>query len=178
MGSLERLAGDIPPGTDLGCQLVVAQGRAAVVNGRWPQPFQGVRVTEQSEVIEVPVLIGDEVVQHHHLVQGMGRAGDTQFFAAVAVVPVDGSLVVLLLGLHHPPGGDELRVRRDEILAHAVREAFVPDYRVGNMGNPQPLRDSGGNHLPEGLLLEGRAARLDEAAFAFRRSVSVNTQKT
>ena len=34
------------------------------------------------------------------------------------------------------------------------------------MGNPQPLRDSGGDHLPEGLLLEGRAARLDEAAFA------------
>ena len=54
--------------------------------GAGPQPFQGIRVTEQPEVIEVPVLIGDEVVQHHHLVEGVGNTWDTQLFATVAVV--------------------------------------------------------------------------------------------
>ena len=111
MSSLKGLAGDVPSRADLGRQLVVAQGGAAVIDGRRPQPLQGVRAAEQPEVIEVPVLIGDEVVQHHHLVQGVGRAGDTQLFATVAVVLVNGGLVVFLLGLHHPPGGDQFRVR-------------------------------------------------------------------
>lgn len=166
VGSFERLAGDARAGADLGRQLVVPQAGTAIVNGGWPQPFQGVRVAEQPKIVEVPVLVGDEIVQHHHLVQGVGHVGDTQLFAAVAVVLVDGSLVVLLMGLHHPPGGDQLCVRGDEILTNAVREALVPDHCVGNVGNSQPLRDLGGDHLPEGLLLEGRASRLDEAAFA------------
>ena len=89
VGSFEGLADDISSGTNLGCQLVVAQGGAAVIDGRRPQPFQSVRVAEQAEVVEVPVLVGDEVVQHHHLVQGVGRAGDTQLFATVAVVLVN-----------------------------------------------------------------------------------------
>ena len=111
VGFLEGLADDISSGTNLGCQLVIIQGGTAVVDGRRPQPFQSVRVAEQAEVVEVPILIGDEVVQHHHLVQGVGRAGDTQLFATVAVVLVNGGLVVFLLGLHHPPGGDQFRVR-------------------------------------------------------------------
>ena len=126
VGSFERLAGDARAGADLGRQLVVSQAGAAVINGGRPQPFQGIRVTEQPEVVEVSVLVGDEVVQHHHLVQGVGHIGDTQLFAAVAVVLIDGSLVVLLLGLHHPPGGDQFRVRGDEILTHAVRDSIIP----------------------------------------------------
>ena len=158
MGFLKGLAGDISSGTDLGCQLVVAQGGAAVVNGRRPQPFQGIRVTEQPEVIEVPVLIGDEVVQHHHLVQDVSHAGNTQLFTTVAVVLVNGSLVVFLLGLHHPPGGDQFRVWGDEVLAHAVREALVPQQGVGNVGDTQPVGHLVGNHLVKWLLLEGAAA--------------------
>lgn len=126
VGFLERLAGDISSGTDLRRQLVVAQGGAAVINGRRPQPLQGVRAAEQSKIVEVPVLIGDEVVQYQHLVQGVRHIGDTQLFAAVAVVPVHRGLVVLLLGLHHPPGGDQFRVRGDEILTHAVRDSIIP----------------------------------------------------
>lgn len=89
MGFLERLTGDIPPGTDLGRQLVITQGRAAVIDGRRLQPFQGVWVAEQPEVIEVPVLVSDEVVQRHHLVQGMLHIRDAQGFATVAVVLVN-----------------------------------------------------------------------------------------
>ena len=89
VGFLEGLADDISSGTNLGCQLVVPQAGTAVIDGRRPQPFQSVRVAEQAEVVEVPVLVGDEVVQHHHLVQGVGRAGDTQLFATVAVVLVN-----------------------------------------------------------------------------------------
>lgn len=89
VGFLERLAGDISSGTNLGCQLVIIQGGTAVIDGRRPQPFQSVRVAEQAEVVEVPVLVDDEVVQHHHLVQGTGHTWDTQFFAAVAVVLVN-----------------------------------------------------------------------------------------
>ena len=166
VGSFERLAGDTRAGADLGRQLVVSQAGTAVVNGGWPQPFQGVWVAEQSKIVEVPVLVGDEVVQHQHLVQGVGHVGNTQLFAAVAVVPVDGCLVVLLLGLHHPPGGDELRVRRDEILAHGVGDAIVPHQGVRNVGNPHALGDFSSDHLVERLLQKGKAARLDEAAFA------------
>ena len=89
VGSLERLAGDIPPGTDLRRQLVVPQAGTAVVNGRWPKPFQSVRVAEQPKIVEVPVLVGDEVVQRHHLVQGMLHIRDAQGFATVAVVLVN-----------------------------------------------------------------------------------------
>ena len=158
MGSFEGLAGDISSGTDLGCQLVVAQGGAAVINGGRPQPFQGIRVTEQPEVIEVPVLVGDEIVQHHHLVEGVGNTWDTQLFATVAVVLVNGGLVVLLLDLDHPPGGDQFRVWGDEVLAHAVREALVPQQGVGNVGDTQPVGHLVGNHLVKWLLLEGAAA--------------------
>ena len=166
VGSFEGLAGNIPPGADLGRQLVIAQGRAAVIDGSGAQPFQGVRVTEQAEVVEVPVLVGDEVVQHHHLVQGVGRAGNTQLFTAIAVVLVNGSLVVFLLNLHHPPGGDQLRVWSDEILAHAVGDAIVPHQGVRNVGNPHALGDFSSDHLVERLLQKGKAARLDEAAFS------------
>ena len=57
MGSFEGLAGDISSGTDLGCQLVVAQGGAAVIDGRRPQPFQSVRVAEQAEVVILSRLV-------------------------------------------------------------------------------------------------------------------------
>lgn len=126
MGSFERLADDVPTRMDLGRQLVISQRRAAVVNGGSAQPFQSVRVAEQPEVVEVPVLVGDKIVQHHHLVQGVGNTWDTQFFAAVAVVLINGSLVVLLLGLHHPPGGDQLGVRDDEILTYTIRDSIIP----------------------------------------------------
>mgnify|MGYP006065497395 CR=1 FL=1 len=158
VSSLKGLAGDVPSRADLRRQLVITQGGTAVIDGRRPQPFQSVRVAEQAEVVEVPVLVGDEVVQYQHLVQGMGHIRDAQLFTATAVVLVNGSLVVFLLGLHHPPGGDQLCVRGDEILAHAVREAFVPDYRVGNVRNPQPFGHLGGDHFVERLLLEGAAA--------------------
>ena len=158
VGFLKGLAGDVPPRADLRRQLVVAQGGAAVIHARRPQPLQGVRAAEQPEVVEVPVLVGDEVVQYQHLVQGVRHIGDTQLFAAVAVVLIDGSLVVLLLGLHHPPGGDQFRVRGDEILTHAVREALVPQQGVGNVGDTQPVGHLVGNHLVKWLLLEGAAA--------------------
>ena len=63
VGSFERLAGDARAGADLGRQLVVPKAGTAVVDRGWPQPFQGVRVAEQSKIVEVPVLVGDEVVQ-------------------------------------------------------------------------------------------------------------------
>ena len=79
VGSFERLAGDARAGADLGRQLVVPKAGTAVIDRRRAQPFQSVRVAEQSKIVEVPVLIGDEVVQHQHLVQGAGHVGIPSF---------------------------------------------------------------------------------------------------
>ena len=100
----------------------------------------------------MPVLVGDEIVEHDHLVDRVGHIRDAQGFTAVEVVPVDGRAVVLGKALHHPPGADKLCVRRDEILADAVWQAVVPEQGIRDVGDAQPFRHQRGDDFVEGLL--------------------------
>ena len=68
---------------DFGGILVKPQAGAAVKNWCKAHPFQRYRVTNRSKIAEMPILIADQIVQNHHLLQLFRNIRDTQFFAAV-----------------------------------------------------------------------------------------------
>ena len=106
----------------------------------------------------MPVLVGDKVVQHDHLIHCVFHAPNAQRLTAVQVMAVDRCAVILFHGLHHAPRTDQFRVRRDEILTGAVRDAVIPEQCIGDVGNVQSLRHQRCDHLIERLLHEGIAS--------------------
>lgn len=73
----------IGQGVDFGGILVKPQAGAAVKNWCKAHPFQRYRVTNRSKITEMLILIADQIVQNHHLLQLYRNIRDTQFFAAV-----------------------------------------------------------------------------------------------
>lgn len=78
----------------------------------------------------MPVLVGDKVVQHDHLIHRVFHTLHTQRLAAVQIVAVDRCVVVFPHGLHHAPRADKLRVRRNEILTDTVGRVIIPQQRM------------------------------------------------
>ena len=83
----------------------------------------------------MPVLVGDKVVQHDHLIHRVFHTLHTQRLAAVQIVAVDRCVVVFPHGLHHAPRADKLRVRRTEILTDTVGRVIIPQQRIGHVGD-------------------------------------------
>ena len=64
----KRLAGCIVINANSGSSSIIAQRTPAVEDRGHADPLQRLRVPEQTEVVEVAILIGNEVVQHDHLI--------------------------------------------------------------------------------------------------------------
>ena len=121
------------------CGPVVAQRGAAVKDGGHAQPLQSLGVTQQAEVVQVAVLIGQKIVHHQHLVQSGYYVIHTQGLTAGDEVLIHRLAVALFLCLHHLPGGDQLGVRGDKIGTHRVGLAVAPEQTVWNVGDVQTL---------------------------------------
>ena len=113
----------------------------------------------------VTILIGDDIIQHQHLIEGMPNI-NAEILAALHIVLVCGMAVVLLLGFHNAPCADQLRAGRHKILAGTVWSARNMQYLIGDVGNIQQLHDLAGHDLIERLLLEGIASALYENTLA------------
>lgn len=104
-----------------GSSSIIAQRTPAVEDRGHADPLQRLRVPEQTEVVEVAILIGNEVVQHDHLIQSRDDVLHAEGLAALHKMLIYRGAVVLLHGPHDPPRADQLRVGGDKVLADAVR---------------------------------------------------------
>lgn len=99
MTAFERLADNIVFRRHLCRRLVKTKRRAAVKDGRKADPLKGLRTPQHAEIVEMPVFVGDDIVQYHHPVQKRDGAANTERFTAVHKMLIDRNAVVLLLCL-------------------------------------------------------------------------------
>ena len=88
MGAFKRLAGNFRAGTDHCRRLVKPQGSPAVINRRSPQIFQRIRPAYDTEIILVPVLVDNQIVQHKHPPDRFANAWHAKVLTAVQVMLV------------------------------------------------------------------------------------------
>ena len=163
MAVLERLAGD-PPASHHAGGLVKPQGCAAVVDRGGAQILQRLSVAYHAEVILVPVLVDDQVVQYDHPVHGLPDAGNIKGFTAVQIMLIDRDMIGPLYRLHDIPRWDQLGFRGDKVLTYAVRVVLLDRQSIGYMWDTQTLHYGTGQHLIVGLLLGGAASALHQAS--------------
>ena len=146
-------------------QFVIAEGGAAVIDGGKFEPLQCFGVTDYTEVVEMTVFVGNDIVQHNHPVEERHSVFNAERLAAIYKMPVHRGAVVLFLRFQDTPCGDQLGVFRDKILAHTVGSAFIPCDRIRHMRDAEAFHDFRGDHLVERLLPKRVAAAFDQAAF-------------
>ena len=165
MALFEGLAGNIRLPQNLRCPRIIAKGASAIKDWGKAQPFQRFRISYQTEVVQVPILICNQVIQHKHSVQSRNRIRSAQRVTAVQKVPVDRGAVALFLRLHDTPCGDQLRLGGHKIFADAIRLTLVPNQGILHVRNGKAVHQIRGNHLVERLLPLQIAPALDETPF-------------
>ena len=114
----------------------------------------------------MPVLIGNEIVQHDHAVEKRHSVPYADCLAAVYKVLINRDIIWLFLHLYDTPCRDQLPAFVREILTDGVRRTFVPRHRVRHMGNAETLHHTRCDHLVKGLLTKGVGAALNQTPFA------------
>ena len=162
MAVLERLASN-PPAPHHAGGLVKPQCGAAVIDWSGAQILQRFSVSYHAEVILVPVLVDDQVIQHDHPVHSLPDTGNAKGLTAIQVVLIDRDMIGPFCRLHDIPRRDQLGFRGDKVFAHAVRVVLLDRQRIGYMGDAQTLHHGTGQHLIVRLLLDGAASGLHQA---------------
>ncbi|MPN42251.1 hypothetical protein SDC9_189807 [bioreactor metagenome] len=103
---LKRLAGQLSFRANHRNGLIKPKRSSAVKYGSRSKIFKGFRISHHTEVILMPVFISNQVIQHHHLVEGFLHTKDTKLFAAIKVMLINRHMVRLFLRLHHIPCRD------------------------------------------------------------------------
>ena len=111
-----------------------------------------IHIAKQSEIIQMSVFIGDEIVQHKHPVKCCRHIGNTLFLADIYKMQVGVFMVCLRFKLRHTPRTDKFGFRCHEVLAHAVRFSALPEHSVWHMGNIQSFHNLCGDQFIERLL--------------------------
>ena len=191
MAGLKRLAYRFGIRPYHGRRFIEPERGSAVIDGRGPQVFQRIGIPDHSEIILMPVLIDDQIIQDQHPIQRLlhsaisgifgfsrrsGNVGDSrnpQRLTAVQIMPVYRNMIWLPTSPHDVPGADQLRIRRDKIVAYAVGIAVFHQQPIGNMRNIQPFHQSGRKRFIVRLLLHSPAPALDQAALSIRQDPSL-----
>ena len=156
----------IGQGVDFGGKLVKPQAGAAVKNWCKAHPFQRYRVTNRSKIAEMPILIADQIVQNHHLLQLFRNIRDTQFFAAVKEMRI---------GTYAVPAGksrkniittDKIMTVGRHISADGIRLATLKQQAILHMWDSQLAAEQGCCCLIERFLLRHAAAAFYQYALA------------
>lgn len=78
----ERFGGGISQCLDFGSVLIKPKTGAAVENRRKANLFQRHHVTDRTKIAEVAILIANQIVEKHHLLQRLSNIRDAQLFTA------------------------------------------------------------------------------------------------
>ncbi len=147
----ERPAIDIPPFDVIITDVVQKRPSAVEYRGR-TNPFERVRVAEDSEVVQMSVGLQRQVVDGDHPVQE-GYDVQSVFLAQADDVRVEVLVVPSLHALHGAVDADELRVRGDEIPAGAQEYVVVFDQIVFDVVDPEDVHHLRGDHFVVRLLV-------------------------
>lgn len=125
MGFPERLAGRVRIfRIDSACRLAAPHGVPAVKHRRKPQPFQRFRIPHCAEVVQVPVIIGDQAIDREHFADAFFSVRYPKETAAFYKIPIVRQMVRLFQYTHKIRRRNELCVFRDKILTYAVLPPF------------------------------------------------------
>ena len=173
MAGLERLAYRFGIRPYHGRRFIEPERGSAVIDGRGPQVFQRIGIPDHSEIILMPVLIDDQIIQDQHPIQRLLHSRNPQRLTAVQIMPVYRNMIWLPTSPHDVPGADQLRIRRDKIVAYAVGISAFHQQPIGNMRNIQPFHQSRRKRFIVRLLLHSPAPALDQAALSIRQDPSL-----
>ena len=155
---IERLGEPIPA---VHIEFAAPQARAGVVDRSRPDR-KGLDVADQTEVVVVPVGVAHEVIDHEPIVSGVTNhpfigteTGSGLYPLVMRVEPVN-----RFDGLEHLPGGDQLLVAGEHVLACADQTVAAARQGVMDRRNIQSGAELRGDDLVHRLL--AGAARLDE----------------
>ena len=129
----------------------MTKGGPAVEYRRGAEELEGVRAAYESEVPGVTVSVGQNIIDHHHHVQGW-HGIHTQIGTAADVMIVQSDIVPTLPGMDDCIGADELGPLIHKILACALHHASCFDETVIHMGDSESIHQNRGHDLIVRLL--------------------------
>ncbi|MNV42831.1 hypothetical protein D3C71_1345280 [compost metagenome] len=88
MRLLERLTGQLGGGRNQGKRLGEPKRCAAIADRRRSDPFQRLCMTNDTKVVLIPILIGDQIIHDDHPVQRLDNAGMPSARAAFSCLPL------------------------------------------------------------------------------------------
>ena len=156
--SVERLGEPVPA---VHVELAAPQARSRVVD--WGRTdLKGLDVADQTEVVVMPVGVAHEVIDHEPVVRGVAHGALVSSAAGGGMDPLVMRIESIggFDGLEHLPGGDQLLMAGEHILARADQTVAAARQRIRDGGNAQPRAELRGDDLVHRLLAS--ATRLDE----------------
>ncbi|MNN62676.1 hypothetical protein D3C81_1780010 [compost metagenome] len=123
-------------------------------------------MTNDTKVVLMPILIGDQIIHDDHPVQGLYNTGNAQCLATIQVMLIHRNMIGLRPGLHHIPGRNQFCLRCDKIFTDAIGVLLLHYQLVGNMLDSQPVHDASRHYFIIGFLLERAAPALHQTTLA------------
>lgn len=162
----ERFGGGISQRLDFGSVLVKPKAGAAVKNRCETDPFQRYRITYSAKIAEMAILITNQVIQNHHLLQLFSDIRNAQLFTARKKMLVGAYAVRAGISRKDIIGTDKILPVGCHIRADGIGLVAFKQQAILNIRDPQLAAEQRSDNLVERLLLRHAAAALYQHTLA------------